>query len=179
MPTGPQAILFKDIVAMLPEVGARILNVGSGDGVLSQYLRELGYIVEDLDIRSYSVTGVEPIIYDGVTIPFDNNTFDAVLCIYVLHHVDHQKELLGEMSRVSKGQLIVAEDVGEHPVHSVFMLGHSLLGIVRNWGGSCKFQKLETWEEIFEDTSLDVQSNVRVPGRSFYPVTHHLFLLNK
>jgi len=41
-------------------------------------------------------------IYDGKKIPFDDNTFDYVLCTEVLEHVPDPKEFLMEIRRVMK-----------------------------------------------------------------------------
>jgi SAM-dependent methyltransferase len=42
------------------------------------------------------------VFYDGKTIPFENNSFDSILCTEVLEHVFNINELLREFNRVLK-----------------------------------------------------------------------------
>jgi len=50
-------------------------------------------------------------LYDGVTIPFDDNTFDAVVVAFVLHHAVSANTVVREALRVSNRRIILLEDV--------------------------------------------------------------------
>ena len=62
-----------------------ILNFGSGDGLLSKALYDLGYKnIKNCDIQDLSVDkNIPTILYDGKTLPFEDKSFDVVLINFV------------------------------------------------------------------------------------------------
>jgi ubiquinone/menaquinone biosynthesis C-methylase UbiE len=70
----------------------------------------LGVNIICLDVVNEHQTDVPFLMYDGKKIPYEDNTFDAVLLIYTLHHCDDPIEVLKEARRVSKGKIIIFED---------------------------------------------------------------------
>lgn len=95
----------------------RILDLGCGDGLNAVFFKKYfpGMQYEGLDISKESIFLAKQTIqkrnisfnmYDGKTIPFEDNTFDIILIACVLHHVSYDKhyELLKECQRVLKGQ---------------------------------------------------------------------------
>lgn len=100
--------------------GKKVLDVGSGNGyVLSKYAAE-GAEVYGVDITS---AGIELCrkrfeylglhgdfrIADAQELPFEDNTFDCVCSMGVLHHVPDTQKAVNEIQRVLKpgGRLIV------------------------------------------------------------------------
>lgn len=157
----------------------KVLNVGSGDGVLSQSLRDLGSEVHDIDIANYAADGLpQPKIYNGERIPYDANSFDVVLCVYVLHHA-HKKQLdlLKELKRVSRDKIIIVEDTPKSILERPFLFQHALMSWFRGWGSWCTFRKDEEWRKIFSDQGLVVEETSVFYGRKIYPVTHTSYLL--
>jgi SAM-dependent methyltransferase len=45
--------------------------------------------------------------YDGKNIPYEDSTFDFILCTEVLEHVEHPAKMIGEMNRVLKPDGII------------------------------------------------------------------------
>ena len=89
----------------------RILDIGSGFGLVSHALLRRGYSIYPLDIQDRSLfTEVQTHVYDGRKLPFSNNKFDVALLITVLHHVPQPEILLKEVTRVAK-KIILMEDV--------------------------------------------------------------------
>jgi len=97
------------ILQFLPKT-AKILEIGSGAGWQASRLSSKGYDVIGIDIEQVSELSYnyknerihEVIIYDGYTIPFDNETFDVIFTSSVLEHIPHLKEFQQEMRRVLK-----------------------------------------------------------------------------
>ena len=100
--------------------GKKVLDVGSGNGyVLSRYATE-GAQVFGVDITE---TGIDLCnkrfghmgltgdfrVADAQRLPFDDNTFDCVCSMGVLHHVPDTEKAVAEVFRVLKpgGRLIV------------------------------------------------------------------------
>ena len=89
----------------LPRLSGKILDIGAGECPWKYFLnKEAEY--QGIDILSASDFGMKKssdvIYYDGVTIPFLPNEFDAALCIEVLEHTQDPVMLLAEAFRVLK-----------------------------------------------------------------------------
>lgn len=79
----------------------KILDVGCGEGVLVKKYRGLGYDIVGLDYN-YSSDLVKQ--GDITQMPFEDGTFDLVLCLDVIEHIDilsHEKAI-SEIRRVLK-----------------------------------------------------------------------------
>jgi SAM-dependent methyltransferase len=101
----------------------RILDFGCGGGAMVTYLRLLGYNnVIGVDVESQTHThnlnsihrrmGFSKIIffsYDGVTLPFDNLSFDIIISQQVLEHVHNVEQYFSECYRVLdyKGEMLL------------------------------------------------------------------------
>lgn len=93
------------------EPNESILDIGSGNCAFNLQLTQAGLNVTGVDIASKSAfKEVTPIIYDGITLPFEDNSFDVVQMITVLHHIQDPEQTLKEAIRVGK-RVIVMEDI--------------------------------------------------------------------
>jgi SAM-dependent methyltransferase len=153
--------------------GARILDVGAGDGRLAA---QLARVRPDLDVRCIDVqvrtTSAFPVeTYDGRRIPFADRAFDAVLLVDVLHHVDDPLALLAEARRV--GSLVLLKDhalegwLADPTLRFMDWVGNARYGIplpFRYWPRSA-------WVEAFERLQLDVDSWRSALGIYPWPAT--------
>lgn len=89
----------------------RILDVGCGTGLTASLLAGAFHSVTGIDVSApavskarESVSGCDFRVYDGQSIPADDNSFDLVFSINVFHHVApaQRMPLLREMRRVAK-----------------------------------------------------------------------------
>jgi ubiquinone/menaquinone biosynthesis C-methylase UbiE len=97
--------IYKDAKKELPTFKGRVLDVGCGDSPYKQFLNSAqtqytGIDIVDADTFDYQNSSIIP--FDGKTIPFDNEQFDAIVCTEVLEHVEHYQLLINEMHRVKK-----------------------------------------------------------------------------
>lgn len=114
--------------------GKMLLDLGAGTGHTAVLLhRKYGQCVVMLDVTPHRGAwgqrlvgqpiaahlskrfGLARVRYDGRHIPFKDGAFDTVLIAFVLHHCEHQDEVLREAARVSKGRVLVLEDGGDTP----------------------------------------------------------------
>ncbi|MBV8396421.1 MAG: class I SAM-dependent methyltransferase, partial [Actinobacteria bacterium] len=93
--------------------GLRILDVGAGDKPYAPYFGRAGEYV-----------GVDPVNphadvrATAEDLPFDDQSFDVVLCIQVLEHVDDPARVVRELHRVVKpGGRVLAATHGTYPYH--------------------------------------------------------------
>lgn len=94
----------------LPESVIRVLDLGSGNGGVSVALaNDSRYAVTAIDVIANSdllavrrATGfpIRQVVGSGTQLPFRNESFDAVLCLETLEHVNYPKRLGAEAMRV-------------------------------------------------------------------------------
>ena len=96
-------------------LGNRILDLGSGDGLTGQMLRNLGYQVGLADVLDYRDDMAKDLPFTLLRnpheLPYPDRSFDTAVLFAVLHHVAAQDllPLLDELRRVSH-RLVVEED---------------------------------------------------------------------
>lgn len=89
----------------------KLLDIGAGSGSVCLLLMRLGYNITALDVRDRSLTEeVNPSIYDGDKLPYEDGYFDTALILTVLHHTYDPRNILLEAKRVA-GKIIILEDV--------------------------------------------------------------------
>ncbi len=94
-----------DQIARQFSPGARILEIGAGNGQQAAELSMRGFAVEAVDIPSsiYRGSRAFPITdYDGSRIPFPDRSFDFVFSSNVLEHVTNLTQMHSEIARVLK-----------------------------------------------------------------------------
>ncbi|WP_035571881.1 class I SAM-dependent methyltransferase [Halonatronum saccharophilum] len=138
--------------------GDKIIDIGAGKGALSWSLMEDGYDITPVDVKDLSYSEmVNPLIYDGERIPFEDDKFDVALLITVLHHTPDPEKIIKEAKRVAK-RVIIIEDVYNNNFEKYatwFM--DSLL----NWqfsGHPHTNMKDKEWKDTFKKLGLTLKS---------------------
>jgi len=104
---------------LAPQAGERILDLGCGDGQLTERLGQSGAMVTGADADLHMVDaaksrGLEAVHAMAESLPFSDATFDAVFSNAALHWVRDQDGMMAEVKRVLKpGGRFVAE-MGGH-----------------------------------------------------------------
>lgn len=96
-----------DLTQDFTNVGAKILEIGKGNGFFSDYMRKLGYDVTTVDFDK----NLKPdVVADIRSLPLSNNSFDAVTAFEVLEHLPYEDlhQALGELKRVSKKYVLIS-----------------------------------------------------------------------
>lgn len=88
-----------DILAEYPH-GQHILDIPAGDAHVTDALREAGHRVTSADINGRR----EDYVYADMSkrLPFDDDTFDGVVCLEGIEHMLEPLSLFGELMRVVK-----------------------------------------------------------------------------
>ena len=95
--------------------GQKVLDVGCGDGLLLEALKQNGSIVSGVDISEEGVRkcvekGFNATVVDvsNEKLPFSERSFDVVTMLDILEHVYAPEILLKEAARVSKKYIIIS-----------------------------------------------------------------------
>jgi hypothetical protein len=98
-----------------------ILDVGADDLHLKQYLPE-GSDYKGIGFGNHPELKV--IDLEKEKIPFENNTFDCVLCLDVLEHLENIHEVFDELCRVSKKWIIISLPNPYNGIQNYFTKGN-------------------------------------------------------
>lgn len=107
-----------DHLGLDPGVETKVLDVGCGTGHISECLSARGHDVSSCDRFDLRTTVVRSLPFQKLVcdrLPYSDGQFDAVVLVFVLHHVpaaQHQR-LLDECARVTRGAVVIFEDVFE------------------------------------------------------------------
>jgi ubiquinone/menaquinone biosynthesis C-methylase UbiE len=109
---------FEKIMRVLPRGPRRVLEIGSGDGILARALAERGYNVIATDLSTLRLTRVRRrslglpvncVATDALKLPFADTSADVVVASEVIEHIPDYFGVLSEVQRVLKpgGMLVV------------------------------------------------------------------------
>lgn len=101
--------LVKEMIELSGCVGGDLLDVGCGTKPYRRVFNVNTYRGLDIDSLVARGRGVADDLYDGKSFPYNDDSFDSVLCNQVLEHVFNPDEFLTETNRVMKlgGKLLL------------------------------------------------------------------------
>lgn len=167
-------------IARIVSRGSQVLDVGCGNGFIAHHLSAmLGANVVGIDIAAATEAPIEYRRYDGTHFPISDQSLDAVLLCYVLHHAQNVKAVLAEIQRVLRpgGMAIVYEDIPAIWWDRIVCSIHN-----RHWlhrSGRCTFRSEEQWSRLFQSCGYEVLEERRLArARNFaHPVKRHFYCL--
>ena len=152
---GRRAVILANWFAEFAPPGARILDVGCGDGAIASLIATArsDVSIEGVDVLVRAKTRVPVTWYDGVHIPFDDDSFDLVMFSDVLHHVDDPGALQIEARRIARRHVLIKD----HRVEGIaaaarlrFMdqIGNARFGVSLPYNYWCEAQWDAAWRTI-------------------------------
>jgi SAM-dependent methyltransferase len=107
---------FREITAYLGQTqGLSCLDIGADNGVISYLLRQRGGEWQSADLDAQAVAAIRSLVaqnvfqIDGCYTPFHEDTFDRVVIVDFLEHIDTDRDFINDMHRIIKpgGELII------------------------------------------------------------------------
>lgn len=144
--------------------GDKVLDLGCGMGFVGYALeRKLGVKITGTDVRDVRKVDLSFVFTDGKALPFEDNSFDAVLISYVLHHTQNAKEILEEAKLVCRDKIFVYEDTPQNFAHRASCLVHgSSYGFLSGLRDRCKFRSQREWLEVFSSVGLKILNSSEI-----------------
>ena len=95
--------------------GSKILDVGCGVGQVVRRLMESGHEAHGVEVSEPNIAKAKKVselcqLYDGVRLPFNDDTFDSAGSLNVLEHVEQPEAFITELVRIVKpgGRIILS-----------------------------------------------------------------------
>ncbi len=172
---------MRDLNASLPLKGLRILDVGCGGGLLCEPLTRLGATVVGIDAVSENIetahrhalgNGLE-IDYQTSTIEsFQNDSFDIVIAMEIIEHVDNPALFLNHCNRLTREDgCLILSTLNQTLLSAAFgiFLAENMLGWVpkgtHSWSKFIRPRHLQQW-------LLDLKFEHQVyKGLTFKPIS--------
>ena len=166
--------VLSDIISKQLQNREKILDVGCGDG-------KIAYLVSKK--KNVDIFGVDVLVrdtiyipvreYDGKLLPYEDNEFDSVIFVDVLHHIENPLGILNEAKRVAKSKIIIKDHLREG------ILAYSTLKFM-DWVGNAhygvnlpyNYLNKDEWEECF--SKLGLTQKEYITQLSLYPFPFNL-----
>ena len=163
-------ILTQNIAHLITE-GSTILDVGTGDGSIAHNIKKqkLAAEVAGIDVLIRPKTAIPVKQFDGQKIPYNDDSYDIVLFVDVLHHTNDPQVLLNEAARVAKKYVIIKDH------HKNGLFARQTLRFM-DWVGNARFGvalpynywSQEEWENGYRKAGLIITE--RRTSLKLYPV---------
>src|SRR4029450_12052275 len=125
---GPVTAFRRDLIERYITPSMRVLDVGCGDGRHLECVARIcareqlaGTEISRVRVERVKARGFRCELVDGVTLPFNDDTFEGVLLFEVIEHVPHDDvpRLLREIVRVLRPGGIVLGSTPNYPIKRV------------------------------------------------------------
>jgi len=173
--------MAKEIARVIPR-GSEVLDVGCGNGFIAHHLSALlGTSIVGIDLGNRAAAAIDYRRYDGAQFPLMDDSLDAVLLCYVLHHAHDVRVVLNEIRRVLRdgGLAVIYEDIpgswwdrGACWIHNQLWRGRT---------GACTFRRESEWRALFESIGFEIVSERRLSRwrNLTHPVRRRFYVLRQ
>ncbi len=156
-----------------------LLDFGCGNMVLAEYLQNnFAVAVTGVDMVDNNLTSLPLVIYSGERLPFEENSFDAVIAVFALHHCTDPEFSLGELVRVSRRKVLIIEETFRNPFEKAILFVHDWIGNhLESWDLNIplNFLSEKSWCSLFERMALSIVKIQPVKQYSRFNLTRQLF----
>ena len=158
--------------------GVRILDVGGGHGQLTAPLSEQGFditVTGSADScgvalgQRVSRDAFKYLTCDSLSLPFDDKSFDVVLCFRLLPHAERWKELIAELCRVANNFVII--DYADRRSSNYFY--QQFFGMKQKFEGNTRPFSLFSRAQISEEFAKNGFSAPRFKAEFLMPMVIH------
>jgi len=105
--------LAQFFVQLMPDIPLTGLDVGCGSGELAMKIQnkrpDIKLTGTDVFVREN--TAIKVLEFDGLHLPFEDNSHDFVMISDVLHHTNNPEALLRECKRVAKSFILIKDHI--------------------------------------------------------------------
>ena len=153
-------VLTGHLAPLVPE-SASVLDVGCGDGKLARALMDArpGITVRGLDVLVRDDAAIPVESFDGAHLPVEDDAFDVVLFVDVLHHADHAARMLAEAKRVARRFVLLKDHTRDGLLAGPTLRFMDRVGNARH-GVALPYDywSEREWRSAFLDAGLEIET---------------------
>jgi len=167
-------VLSAALAEAIPDGAATLLDVGCGDGTIAELVGTLrpGLTVTGVDVLVRPETRIPVQKFDGVRLPYPDDSFDVVMFVDVLHHTDDPAILLREAKRVARRAVVLKDHTKDTPfayttLRFMDWVGNAHHGVVlpyNYWSG-------KQWKQAFDAIGLRTEASRTELGLYPFPAS--------
>lgn len=155
-------------------IGNYHVDIGSSDGLLLNELPK-GELRIATDVILPTKKTTSSFVIHGVDrLPFDDQSVDSVSAIYVLHHSAFSTELLHEMTRISRGTVILIESLSESAIQTKLLWWTDWLmnGLRSGWKiePPVRYRTASEWKNNLEDLEYSIIHEKIIHSNPIHPI---------
>jgi ubiquinone/menaquinone biosynthesis C-methylase UbiE len=160
--------------------GEKILDLGASDGRLAHTLREkVDAEFTGCDVHVLPVTYIPIVKYDGYKLPFEDQSFDCVMIIDVLHHDTDPESVIREAKRVARRTVLIKD---HYYNHGLDFFGLKVMDYVGNapYGIRLPYNYLKDseWRAMLQRLDLRIVHEDKFRYNLIDPCLHVIFKLD-
>jgi len=167
----------------------QVLDFGCGNGFTALYLMDMTGcqitgldVIRDINLKKDVAEKINFTLFDGNRIPFENESFDAVVASAVMHHTPYPGFFMDEFLRILKpeGIILLVEEMYHTLAGKLLLQAHDYLlnKLKKDVPLPLNFFSIRKYKKIFAERHLLVIHHGSV--RPVFPyVRHEVFILKK
>ncbi len=166
-------VLSRALAKAIPGRGT-VLDLGCGDGQVAFSLMRLrpDLQVEGVDIVPRAKTLVPVRQYDGVTLPYEDKSFDYVTIVDVLHHTNDPVPILREACRVAREGVVIKDHLREGFLAQATL---AIMDWIGNFGDGVpmpyNYLSRDEWQAAFFAAKLEMVTSTEKVGVYLPPIS--------
>jgi ubiquinone/menaquinone biosynthesis C-methylase UbiE len=97
--------IFKTLKKQIPQMKGKMLDVGCGNSPFEFLVNQNQCEYVGIDIAgadNFDYQNSKIVVFDGENIPFENESFENIICTEVIEHIPNPEKIISEMHRVLK-----------------------------------------------------------------------------
>jgi len=156
-----------------------LLDYGCGNMILAKHLdKHTDMKITGVDMVNNNLSKLPMVIYDGGKLPFEDNSFDVTLAVFVLHHCMDTVASLKELIRVAKKKIIIIEEIYNNKFEKFLLFSHDWIGNhLESWDVNIplNFMPLNKWKKVFEEHNLIINDIKKVHQFPCFNLTNQVY----
>ena len=164
------AVLGQRLAAMLP-AASTLLDVGCGDGTIAKIVGQSvpGFSVSGAEYAPRADCAIPCVAFDGVHLPFPDQSFDVCMFVDVLHHCEDPLAILRDAARVCRNFILIKDHLAESTLDHMTLrvmdwVGNRPHGVVLPYN----YLSGQQWQKLYRDAGLiELKVERKIP---IYPV---------
>lgn len=153
--------VLSDQMAGQIDAGSSILDIGCGDGQISELIESKveNSSITGIDVMERSIANIEVAKYDGLNIEMEDNSVDVCTFVDVLHHADEPLRVLQEAGRVARKSVVIKDHLADGFLNWEILRFMDWVGNERH-GVSLPYNYLKKaeWDQHFAELNWKVET---------------------